>query len=82
VRSGVGFGGVDPRATVHLESPGLTSLTGASHWSDRCRPVGLCSGECVGVFSVVLCCSCFEFGPIWRSEGQVRGFETSCLRPV
>jgi hypothetical protein len=28
-RSGVGFGGVDPRVVVHPESPGLTGLTGA-----------------------------------------------------
>jgi hypothetical protein len=31
--------------------------------------VGFCSGERLGVFAVVLCCSCFEFGSVWRSVG-------------
>jgi hypothetical protein len=36
-RSGFGFGGVDPRVLFIPRSPGHTSLTGASHRSDRCR---------------------------------------------
>jgi hypothetical protein len=36
-RSGVGFGGVDPRVLFILTSSGHTGLTGASHQSDRCK---------------------------------------------
>jgi hypothetical protein len=43
-RSGVGFGGVDPR--VLPSCPGLTGLTGVCDWYDRCMPlVGFASGE-------------------------------------
>jgi hypothetical protein len=31
--------------------------------------VGFFSGERLGVFAVGLCCSCFEFGSVWRSVG-------------
>jgi hypothetical protein len=31
--------------------------------------VGFCSGERLGVFPVVLCWGCFEFGSVWRSVG-------------
>jgi hypothetical protein len=45
-RSGVGFGGVDPRVLFIPSCPGLTGLTGASDRSDRCVPfVGFASGE-------------------------------------
>jgi hypothetical protein len=82
-RSGVGFGGVDPRVVVHPESPGFTGLTSASHRSDWYRPpVGFCSGERVDEFPFVLCGCCFEFGLVWSSEGQVCGFGASWLRPV
>jgi hypothetical protein len=35
-RSGVGFGGVDPRVLFIPSCPGYTGLTGALDWSDRC----------------------------------------------
>jgi hypothetical protein len=35
-RSGVGFGGVDPRVMFIPTSSGHTGLTGATHRSDRC----------------------------------------------
>jgi hypothetical protein len=38
-RSGVGFGGVDPRALFIPSCPGTTGLTGAPDWSDRCEPL-------------------------------------------
>jgi hypothetical protein len=45
-RSGVGFGGVDPRVLFIPSCPGLIGLTGASNRSDRCVPfVGFASGE-------------------------------------
>jgi hypothetical protein len=57
-----------PAGAVHPETPGHTSLTGASHRSDRCRPLlGFCSGERLGEFSIVPCCCCFEFGSVWSS---------------
>jgi hypothetical protein len=31
--------------------------------------LGFCSGERLGVFAVVLCCSCSEFGSVWSSVG-------------
>jgi hypothetical protein len=37
VRSGVGFGRVDPRVLFIPTSSGHTGLTSASYWSDRCR---------------------------------------------
>jgi hypothetical protein len=39
--------------------------------------LGFCSGEHLGVFVVVMCCSCFEFGSVWRSVdpfGDLGGF--------
>jgi hypothetical protein len=45
-RSGVGFGGLDPRVLFIPSWSGLTGLTGASDQSDRCVPfVGFASGE-------------------------------------
>jgi hypothetical protein len=45
-RSVVGFGGVDPRVLLIPSCPGVTGLTGASDWSDRCVPsVEFASGE-------------------------------------
>jgi hypothetical protein len=38
-RSGVGFGGVDPRVLFILTSSGHIGLTGASRRSDRCKPL-------------------------------------------
>jgi hypothetical protein len=38
-RSGFGFGGVDPRVLFIPTNSGHTGLTGASHRSDRCRPL-------------------------------------------
>jgi hypothetical protein len=49
--------GSSPMGAVHPESAGHTSLTGASHRSDRYRPqLGFCSGERLGKFAVV---------PVW-----------------
>jgi hypothetical protein len=45
-RSRVGFGGVDPRVLFIPERPGVTSLIGVAHRSDRCSGyVGFASGE-------------------------------------
>jgi hypothetical protein len=44
--------------------------------------VGFCSGERLGVFAVVLCCSCFEFGSVWRSVGLFGDLGAFRLRPV
>jgi hypothetical protein len=57
-----------PAGAVHLGKPG-------SHRSDGClSPVwpvpaslGFCSGERLGVFAVVPCCCCLEFGSVWSS---------------
>jgi hypothetical protein len=38
-RSRVGCGGVDPRALFIPSYPGITSLTGALDWFDRCEPL-------------------------------------------
>jgi hypothetical protein len=52
--------------------PGYTGLTGALDRSDRCESlVGFASGERLGVFAVVLCCRCFEFGSVWSSVGLI-----------
>jgi hypothetical protein len=41
-----------------------------SHRSDRCSPLlGFCSGERLGVFAVVPCGCCFEFGLVWSLVG-------------
>jgi hypothetical protein len=75
---GVGFGGVDPRALVIPRAQVLTGLTGASHWSDRCRLlVDFCSCECFGEFLVVSCCCYFEFGQFWSSVGLFGRFGIS-----
>jgi hypothetical protein len=37
-RSGVGFGGVDPRVLFIPSCPDVTGLTGALDRSDRCKP--------------------------------------------
>jgi hypothetical protein len=56
-RSGVGFGGVDPRALFIPSCPGTTGLTGALDRSDRCEPfVGFVSGELLGLCVLGLCC--------------------------
>jgi hypothetical protein len=40
------------------------------HRSDRCRPqLGFCLGYRLGVFSVVPCGYCFEFGSVRSSVG-------------
>jgi hypothetical protein len=39
--------------------------------------VGFCSGERLGVFAVVLCWGCFEFGSVWMSVG-LTGVELFC----
>jgi hypothetical protein len=45
-RSGVGFGGVDPRVMFISSCPAYTGLTGALDRSDQCEPfVGFASGE-------------------------------------
>jgi hypothetical protein len=81
-RSGVGFGGVDPRVLVIPERPSLTGVTGATHRSDRCRgSAGFASGERLGEFVVVPCCCCFEFESVWSSVGLFVGFGISWLGP-
>jgi hypothetical protein len=46
-----------PTGTFHLESPGHTGQTGASHWSDQCRLlVEFYSGERLGEFPIVSYC--------------------------
>jgi hypothetical protein len=44
--------------------------------------VGFCSGERLGVFAVVLCCCCFEFGSVWRSVGLFGDLGAFRLGPV
>jgi hypothetical protein len=44
--------------------------------------VGFCSGERLGVFAVVQCCSCFEFGSVWRSVGLFGDLGAFRLGPV
>jgi hypothetical protein len=82
-RSGVGFGGVDPRVLFIPERPSLTDLTGAAHRSDRCRgSVGFASSEHLGEFIVVSCCCCFVFGSVWSSVGLFGAFGISWLGPI
>jgi hypothetical protein len=58
----------------------LTGLTGASHWSDRCRLlVEFCSGERLGELPIVSCFCYFEFGLFWSSVGLFGGFGISWL---
>jgi hypothetical protein len=55
-RSGVGFGGVDPRVLFIPSCPGYTGLTGALDRFDRCELfVGFASGELVNLCVFVLC---------------------------
>jgi hypothetical protein len=59
-RSGVGFGGVDPRVLFIPSCPSLTGMTGASDWSDRCVLfVGFALGELLDscVFGLWCCWS-------------------------
>jgi hypothetical protein len=67
-RSGVGFGGVDPRAMFILSCPGITGLTDALDRSDRCEPfVGFVSGEFLDpcVFGLCYCWSVLgQFGVV------------------
>jgi hypothetical protein len=50
--------------------PGYTGLTGALDRSDQCESlVAFASGERLGVFVVVPCCCCFEFGSVWSLIG-------------
>jgi hypothetical protein len=50
--------------------PGYTGLIGALDRSDRCESlVGFASCERLGVFVVVSCCCCFEFGSVCSSVG-------------
>jgi hypothetical protein len=82
-RSRLGFGGVDPQVLFFPRSPGHTGLTGASHRSDRCRPLlGLLLGwtfECVRCCPVLLLFRVLvslELGrPVWC-------FVAFWLRPV
>jgi hypothetical protein len=56
-RSGVGFGGVDPRVLFIPSCPGFTGLTGALDRSDRCEPfVGFALGELLNPCVFGLCC--------------------------
>jgi hypothetical protein len=56
-KSGVGFGGVDPRVLFIPSCPGYTGLTGALDRSDRCEPfVGFASGELLNPCAFGLCC--------------------------
>jgi hypothetical protein len=57
--------GVDPLVLFIPTNSGHTGLIGASHWSDRCRPLlSFCSGERLGEFVVVPCGCYFEFGAV------------------
>jgi hypothetical protein len=70
--------GSSPAGVIHPESSSHTSLTGASHRSDRCiLVVELCLGERHGEFLAILCCRCFEFGSVWSSVGLFGGFGIS-----
>jgi hypothetical protein len=56
-KSGVGFGGVDPRVLFIPSCSGMTGLTDASDRSDRCVPfVGFSSGELLVPCVFVSCC--------------------------
>jgi hypothetical protein len=58
-----------------VQSVLLTGLTGATLG-------GFCSGERLGVYAVVLCCCCFEFGSVWRSLGLFGDLGAFRLGPV
>jgi hypothetical protein len=78
-RSRFGFGGVDLRVLFISSCPGHTGLTGALDRSYRCVSlVGFASSERLGVFAVVPCCCCFEFGSIWSSVGLFGVLGLSC----
>jgi hypothetical protein len=75
-RSKFGFGGVDPRVLFISSCPGYTGLTGATLGGF------FCSGERLGVFAVLLCWGCFEFGSVWWSVGLFGDLGGFRLRPV
>jgi hypothetical protein len=54
-RSRLGFGGVDLRVLFIPRSPSHTSLTGASHRSDRCVPYWVFARVNVWVCSLLSC---------------------------
>jgi hypothetical protein len=56
--------------------PGYTGLTGATLGGF------FCSGERLGVFAVLLCWGCFEFGSVWWSVGLFGDLGGFRLRPV
>jgi hypothetical protein len=64
-RSGVGFGGVDPRVLFIPSYPGYTGLTSALDRSDRCEPfVGFASGELLNPCVFGWCCCWLVLGLI------------------
>jgi hypothetical protein len=78
-RSGFGFGGVDTQVLFILTSSGHTGLTGASHRSDRCRPLlgfarvssllscgaAVSSWVSLELGRTVWCFGAFWLGPVW-----------------
>jgi hypothetical protein len=63
-RSGVGFGGVEPRVLFTPSCSGVIGLTGASDRSDRCVSfVGFASGELLAscVFGSCCCWSVLDY---------------------
>jgi hypothetical protein len=71
-RSGLGFGGVDPRVLFIPRSPGHLGLTGASHRSDRCNPCWVFARANVWV------CSLLSYVAVVSSLGQF-GARFACL---
>jgi hypothetical protein len=67
-RSGVVFGGVDPRVLFISTRSGHTGLTGAFHRSDRCRP--LLGFARVNVLVSSLLSLLVEIGPEGRTPTQ------------
>jgi hypothetical protein len=62
-RSGVVFGGVDPRVLFISSCPGYTNLTSALDRSDRCEPfMGFASGELLNPCVFGLCCCWLVLG--------------------
>jgi hypothetical protein len=56
-RSGIGFGGVDPRVLFIPSCPGVTGLTGTLDRSDRCKPfVGFATSDLLDPCVFGLCC--------------------------
>jgi hypothetical protein len=71
-RSGVRFGGIDPRVLSIPSCPGTTGLNGALDRSDRCEPsVGFVSGDLLDscVFG-----SCWCWSVLVRFGGDLLGF--------